>query len=329
MSTRAREGIAHRISLAVGQRLLLGLAPSLLAVALVVALAYYGELGRQAPEYVVGAAAVLALASVLLTWWNTRYIVGRLRRLGGAVLDAREGGPHDDLDRIEREVTSLRHALNTNARAHAHERTQLTRQLHQQSTMLAATVRAVTAHVDEVRLPLHILLDARFGDLNENQEELLVAARTNADTIDAVLRSLTIVVDADRDALSARQEPVALNDIVRAILPMVRTTAERRSTRVDVVLEPALPRVWANRAGLAESLALLATLAVEQLTAGQVLSVTTRNGDTHSLIVCAPVNPALLNESLAIVALRLLAVQFAELRMDHNALTIALPRTAV
>lgn len=329
MSTRAREGIAHRISLAVGQRLLLGLAPSLLAVVLVVALRYYGEIGREAPEYVVSAAAVLALTSLLLTWWNTRYIVGRLRRLGGAVPDARGGGAQDDLDRIEGEVTSLRKALNADARAHAQERTQLTQQLHQQSTMLAATVRAVSAQVDEVRLPLHILLDARFGDLNENQEELLVAARTSSDAIDAALRSLTVVTDADRDALSARQESVALNDVVRAVLPMVRTTAERKNTRVDVMLEPALPRVWANRAGLAESLALLATLAVEQLTAGQSLVIATRNGDNHSLITCSPIDPALLNESLAIVAQRLLTAQLAVLRIDGNELTIALPRTAV
>jgi ABC-type transporter Mla subunit MlaD len=53
--------LSRRIRLAVGQRLLLGLAPALLAVVVVVALAYYGEIGREAPEYVVAGAAILAL----------------------------------------------------------------------------------------------------------------------------------------------------------------------------------------------------------------------------------------------------------------------------
>ena len=148
-----------------------------------------------------------------------------------------------------------------------------------------------------------------------------------ADSIDTALRALTVVADADREALSARQEPVALNDVVRAILPMVRATAERRNTRIDVSLEPALPRVWANRAGLAESVALLSTLAVEKLVTGQSLTISTRTLTQHCLIVCEPVDSALLDESLAIVAQRLLHAQLAELRLQDHELTIALPRT--
>ena len=49
----------------------------------------------------------------------------------------------------------------------------------------------------------------------------------------------------------------------------------------------------------------------------------------HSLFVCSPVDRALLNESLAIVAQRLLTAQLAVLRIDGKELTIALPRTAV
>ena len=59
------------------------------------------------------------------------------------------------------------------------------------------------AQLDEVRLPLHILLETRFGDLNENQEELLRDARTGADAMNAALRRLAQVVDADCGALPA------------------------------------------------------------------------------------------------------------------------------
>ena len=55
------------VGLSIGQRLLLGLAPALLAVALVLGLAYYGEIGRQAPAFIVAAAALLAAISLVLT----------------------------------------------------------------------------------------------------------------------------------------------------------------------------------------------------------------------------------------------------------------------
>jgi hypothetical protein len=43
--------------------------------------------------------------------------------------------------------------------------------------MLSVTVRSTLAQLDEVRLALHILPEAKFGELNENQEELLGTAR--------------------------------------------------------------------------------------------------------------------------------------------------------
>jgi signal transduction histidine kinase len=304
--------ISRRIRMAVGQRLLLGLAPALLAVVLVLALAYYGELGRQAPEYIVTGAGVLALLSLLLTWWNTRYLVGRLRRLGRSTgVQGDSPAAIDDLDRIEREVTRLTDALSATRREGAIDHERLAARLREQATILAATIRGSLAQVDEVRLPLHILLDARFGDLNENQEELLVAARNGADEIDAALRRLAIVADADRDALELRREPVNLNDVLRAVLPMVRASAERRGARVDVRLEPALPRVWANRAALAEAIARITTTAAEQLTEGQSLTIASDGSRAECAIVIAPVSASLLDMPLVIGARRQLELQDA------------------
>lgn len=334
MTADRRDWISRRIRVAVGQRLLLGLAPSLLAIALVLALGYYGEIGREAPEYVVSGAAALALLSLGLTWWNTSYLVRRLQRLGrrdGGLGDAGlvgddEDPSGDDFDRIEREVARLSDALATSARERALDHEALERRLHEQATLLAATVRGVTAQLDEVRLPVHILLDARFGELNENQEELLVAARAAADGIDAAVRRLAVVADADRDALVVRTEPVALNDVVRAVLPMVRAMTDRRSVRLDVALEPALPRVWANRAALAEAIALVAGLAAERLEEAQTLTITTVPGEKWCALRIAPAEPSLLDEPLVIGALRVLRAQEATARLVEGAVEIDLPR---
>lgn len=327
MRTPARsDRIAHRIRVAVGQRLLLGLAPALLALVLVIPLAYYGELGRQAPEYVIGGAAVLAIVSLIVTWGNTRYLVRRLQRLGRLSGEPETMSSMDDLDRVELEVQRLNAALSAAQREGVADHQRLEARLHEQAIMLAATLRGVTAQVDEVRLPLHILLDARFGDLNENQEELLVSARTAADSIDGAIRRLGIVADADRDALTVRPEPVEPNEVVRAVLPMVRASAERRGATVDTALEPALPRVWANRAALAESVALIATLAAEQTTSAGALSISTISAPNTCAIRISPIDKCLLDEPLVIAAQRMLHAQRATVRLSDNHIDIELPR---
>ena len=252
---------ARMVGLSVGQRLLLGLAPALFAVVLVLGLAYYGEIGRQAPGYVVTGAAVLAAISLFLTWSNTRYLALRIRRLAGGVDPSRRDGTveteDDELGRIEQVVERLGSAL---AESEAERRRLAERseaRLREQATMLGATARDLLAQLDEARLPLHILLDAPFGELNENQEELIVTARASTDAMDAALRRLMVVTDVDRDALSVLLERVALNDVLRAVLPMLRAVAERRNARLEVDLDPAVPRVIADRTRLAAVIALL------------------------------------------------------------------------
>jgi signal transduction histidine kinase len=253
--------IGRRTSLTVGRRLFFGLLPALLAVLLAVGLAYYGEYGRAAPGVIVVGASALAIASLVVTWMNTRYLSARIARLSGAV---HESGAHgdvrpeaDEFDRIERVVDHLGSALSASEAERARANAAATTRLREEATMLAAVVRDTMAQLDELRLPLHILLETRFGDLNENQEELLRDARTAADAVGGALRRLAQLADADRGAFPVQRELVQVNDVVRAVLPLARAAAERRKARVDAALEPGLPRVMADRARLAEALTLL------------------------------------------------------------------------
>ena len=154
--------------------------------------------------------------------------------------------------------------------------------------MLAAVVRDTMSQLDEVRLPLHILLETRFGDLNENQEELLRDARTGADAMAAALQRLAQVTDADRGALTPKRELVQVNDVVRAILPLARNAAERRNVRVEAALEPGLPRVLADRARLAESLSLLGVGAASIADQQHPLTISTARDGTGVAITLAP-----------------------------------------
>lgn len=267
--------IRRHAAIPVGRRLFVGLLPALLAVLVTAGLAYYGEYGHAVPGVILGTAAVLSIASLVVTWINTRYLSARINRLTGSMPEAEHHGESDEFDRIERVVDHLGTALSASEAERARVNAAADARLRDESTMLAAVAHDSIAQLDEVRLPLHILLETRFGDLNENQEELLRDARNAADAMGAALRRLAQVADADRGALAVQRELVQVNDVVRAVLPLARAAAERRGARVDVALEPGLPRVRADRARLAEALTLFASEAAVATGTANPLVVTT------------------------------------------------------
>ena len=327
------------VGLSIGQRLLLGLAPALLAVALVLGLAYYGEIGRQAPAFIVAAAALLAAISLVLTWSNTRYLAQRIRRLAGGVESPRAPSRksthgaiaelprhEDELGRIEAVVERLGAAL---AASEAERRSVLAvgeARLLQQSTVLGASVRDALARLDDVRLPLHILIDAPFGELNENQEELLATARAAADAMDAALRRLMLVTDADRDALPVLLERVSLNDVLRGVIPMLRAITERRGARVELDLDPTLPRINADRTRLAESIALLGTIAARGSDEGKALRLGTVRHSTHVTVRMSPFTARTESDLVAqTLACRLLAAQAGAVELLPETLELHFP----
>lgn len=269
--------IRRRTSIPVGRRLFAGLIPALLAILLTAGLAYYGEYGRAVPGVIVAIASVLAVASLVVTWINTRYLSARIMRLTGSIpeSDSVERGEADEFDRIERVVDHLGSALSASEAERARMNAAAAARLRDEATMLAAVTHDSIAQLDEVRLPLHILLETRFGDLNENQEELLRDARNAADAMAAALHRLAQVADADRGAIMVQRELIQVNDVVRAVLPLARAAAERQGARVEASLEPGLPRVMADRARLAEALTLFATQAAGATGADTPLTVTT------------------------------------------------------
>ena len=321
--------LRHQWSMSVSSRLSLGLLPSLLAAALVVGLVYWGEYGREAPRAVVTVAMMLAGLSLWLTVRNVQYLVRRFDRVTESIRaesarqapSARSSGA-DEFDDIEHVVGQLGSALTRSHAERAQANAAAATRLREQSTLLAALVRDTMARLDDVRMPVHILLETKFGDLNENQEELLRDARVAADALDDALRRLGQVADADRDAMPVLLESLQVNDVVRAILPVIRASAERGGRTVDVQLEPGLSRVRADRARLAEALALLA---VRAATSGDgTVRVATLRAAPGVDIAVAPWQTPPPDATDLDLAARLLAVQGGTLAVTDGTLTIHL-----
>jgi len=310
----------HRVSRSVALRLAAGVLPSVLAVGLLIGLFYYGQFGRAIPALILALASALTIASIVMAWVNAMYFAERLARLARTTARAPDiGEPSDEFDRIEQAVGNLGSALSASEAERARLGAIAEARLHEQATMLAGAVSDSISQLDQVRLPLQILLESPFGELNDNQEELLRDARAAADAIDVALRRLAQVADIDREAFPVQHELVQVNDVVRSVLPLARAAAERNGARTEMALEPGLPRVVGDRTRLAEALSLLVTAAAAQSDQQKPLVVTTARDGTRAIVRIAPRG---WTEATFVLASRLIEAQGGEARVADDALEV-------
>jgi signal transduction histidine kinase len=208
----------------VGQRLFLAVIPAVLGVLTVAALVYWGEYGRQAPIAIVVTAAVASLISLAVAWYNTRYVAQRIERLAAEAKAVRrsmaEAGVEamraaglgdarpDELESIERLIERLSGAAVSAERSAREREAAAEARARQHDALLRDMVSELARSVDEIRLPLHILLENRFGDLNENQEEMLGAARAAAEATDERLRTVATTIAATDGTLALRRDRI-------------------------------------------------------------------------------------------------------------------------
>jgi signal transduction histidine kinase len=254
----------------VSQRLYLAVVPAILGVFTVAGLAYWGRYDRQAPHVLVIVGVIASVGSLIVAWRNTRHVATRVTRLA-------PGGPgtrDDELDVIEREVDRLRRAVAGAEAAQAGAQQRADASVQEYGTLVSDAAMAAARQLDEIRMPLHILLENRFGDLNDNQEEMLAAARTAADDAQASLERLRQVADIDRGTLRMRVERVRMTDLVAALLPGLSAEGARASVTVSAELSPWLPAVSGDRARLGQALSLLVADALRRTPAGGAVRIT-------------------------------------------------------
>lgn len=302
----------------VAQRLFLAVVPAVLGLFTVAALAYWGHKYRQAPEWVVVIAAAAAIGSLVVAWSNTRYVARRIERLAGA------GTPADELDSIEQVVDHLSGAV-TMAQTESRQREVAAGdRVREYATLLAEASAAVSRQLDEVRLPLHILLENHFGTLNENQEEMLAAARGAAEAADVELRRLQEIADLDRGALGMRRERIRLEDLLQALRPQLEADGARAGVRVALETEPGLPRLLGDRVRLQEALELLLRHLVRRTLPGTTITISAAASDGELLVTVRNAPPPTLDADVA-VATRILLAHGGRIAQEADFTTLVLP----
>lgn len=329
----------------VSTRLNLAVLPALLGLLLVAALAYWGERGRQAPQVVLAVAVVAAIASLAVSWWNARFLaarVERLARLGPTVRDrapdrlgrgdpdvaagVRHGEMPDELDQIASTVTGLTHAVES-GRAEADLRVARAEgRAAEYAEILGQAVRTLGARTREAHLPLHILLSSPFGELNENQEELLGDACDAVASADTELRLLDRLIALDRDARTPAAEPVTVETLVQSPLAIARAHGAANAASIRVGLPETLPRVVVDVSAVQEALTALLLAALGPLEGGgELLLAAQTTGDGDVRLSIAPPPTAAAATALAVrLAQRLLRRASEGFQVDDQKIEIRL-----
>jgi len=342
----------------IGQRLFLAVVPAVFGLFLVAALAYWGRYARSAPELVIILAAVAAVASLVVSWRNTRYVVHRVQRLAGHTMSiggetsvstptarrdalrelgirapgAHDSGAHevDELDHIEATVAGLSSAVvRAREEASRHETAALERAREIEELLQAVTTR-FAARTQDAQLPLHILLSSPFGELNENQEEMLGAAMSAVDAIDTEVRELQKLVQLHRGELSIVTQPMNLAEFLRPTLAIAAARAEVAHVQLRPFVSDTAPRAIVDAVHAQEAMTSILIDAIAHTAEGGDVDVNAGESDRGRIRISITRRPMVAGaaspESLELrLARRLLEAQGGSITIDGAVTVVDLP----
>jgi signal transduction histidine kinase len=173
-----------------------------------------------------------------------------------------------------------------------------------------------------------VLQDNHFGELNDNQEEMIGAAREATEAAEVELNHLREIADIDRGALMLRRDLVKPGELIKSLLPILNAQAARQGVRILSELEPALPRVVGDRGRLQDALGLILKDAVRYAIPGTSISIHAASEPTKIKIIVNHGSPHSYTGDVAL-ADRLIAAQGGSVTHQPEGTTISLERAGV
>jgi hypothetical protein len=292
----------------VSTRLYLAVVPAILGVVVLAALAYWTERGRQAPEVLVAIVILASLASVVIAWRNARYVAQRIEQLAqsrvghslATGMRAERLTPADELDQIEATVTGLSDRLSVERAAGERRVRAAEASATESREMLREAVAGMSARLDEAHLPLHVLISSPFGELNENQEELLTAAQQTMESADMELRQLRKLIEVESGEITLVPRPIALTELLGPPLAIARSRASASVVSLITRIPDDLPRAIVDPVHTQEALTALLCDVILRVPAGDDVTVhASEIGRARLEMTVSPSVPAL-NDQLAV-----------------------------
>lgn len=194
--------------------------------------------------------------------------------------------------------------------------------------LLDAVADTLSRSTGEVQLPLHILLENHFGDLNENQEELLEAASAAADRIDLASRHLQRILDLEHGRITFQREAVKLGDLLQPVLAIAAARGEEREVKVAADRPPLSPFVAADRYFLGEALTALFVAVIDRAESSTELLVKV-SGEKTRVRIDLNYSGGPLDGLEPVMATRLVQAQQGEVEMVAGRVTVTLMASAL
>ena len=299
-------------------------------------------------DRVVLAAFIAGVLSIGVASWNAQWVARRVQSLTSAARQmardggtragdalqlssaAREGTPPlppgggDSFDGLAAELHRASSAVSQERREIAARLAAAEARAGELAALLDAVVTPLGQATSEAQLPLHILLENHFGDLNENQEEMLQAASDATDRIDLAARRLRRILDLEHGRIAFQREAVRPDDLLQPVLAIAGARAESRGAKVSADVAPGLPSVIADRYLLEEALTALCSAAVDEAAPSTPVTVSVVDDAARVRIELhyAGAAPGGLD---AIMATHLIHAQGGAVTLTPGGVTIALP----
>ena len=194
--------------------------------------------------------------------------------------------------------------------------------------LLDAVADTLSRSTGEVQLPLHILLENHFGDLNENQEELLEAASAAADRIDLASRHLQRILDLEHGRITFQREAVKLGDLLQPVLAIAAAHGEERDVKVTADRPPVSPFVVADRYFLGEALTAIFVAVTDRADSATELVVKVTSDKTW-VRIDLNYSGGPLDGLEPVMATRLVQAQQGEVEMVAGRVTVTLMASAL
>lgn len=196
---------------------------------------------------------------------------------------------------------------------------------HADGLVIEDAVTSAETALGEARIPIHILLTAQFGELNENQEEMLGAAAAALDAISDELRTLRELANAGRAAEPSPRGLARVGDMLRALQPQLLDQASRADVSLVLEIEPALPSIHGSIAQLRDAIRLTLTDDIRYAIPGTSVTVDARSTRDEIIITSCCTASRSVSSSM-ILARRLLTTLGSRLERGGGRTTITIPR---
>ena len=240
----------------------------------------------------------------------------------------------DELDDIEATVAGLSDAvLRAREDAIRHESEAVARAQEIEGLLQAVAAR-FASRAQDAQLPLHILLSSPFGELNENQEEMLGAAMAAVDAIDTEVRELRKLVQLNRGELSIVRQPINLTELLRPTLAIAAARAEAAQVQLRAVIADTSPRVIVDAVHAQEALTSILADAIAHTENGGDVDVDAAEGDRAHVRLTITSRPMVAAADAAMplelrLARRVLEAQGCSIATAGSITTIEIPAERV